>query len=168
MSTHLILYLVSTVGKVLLNETWLISKFPATSTISLSSSPLTLYFKVVWLLQCLDSKHFITNTIMAGRAFPGGASGKERACQCRSIRDMGLIPGSWRSPGGGHATHSSGFHSPSLENPMDRGAWRARVHRVHTESDMTEVTEHTHNGCKISLLAQCFSNCNVHMNQLNG
>ena len=97
MSTHLILYLVSTVGKVLLNETWLISKFPATSTISLSSSPLTLYFKVVWLLQCLDSKHFITNTIMAGRAFPGGASGKERACQCRSIRDMGLIPGSWRS-----------------------------------------------------------------------
>ena len=25
---------------------------------------------------------------------------------------------------------------------MDRGAWRATVHRVAKESDMTEVTEH--------------------------
>ena len=30
---------------------------------------------------------------------------------------------------------------PYLENPMDRGAWQAIVHRV-TESDITEVTEH--------------------------
>ena len=107
MSTHLILYLVSTVGKVLLNETWLISKFPATSTISLSSSPLTLYFKVVWLLQCLDSKHFITNTIMAGRAFPGGASGKERACQCRRHKRHGFDP-FWEDPlEEGMAIHSN-------------------------------------------------------------
>ena len=34
--------------------------------------------------------------------FPGGASGKEPACQCRSLRDAGLIPGLGRSPGGGH------------------------------------------------------------------
>ena len=27
-----------------------------------------------------------------------------------------------------------------LENPMDRGAWQATVHRVCTESDMTEAT----------------------------
>ena len=25
---------------------------------------------------------------------------------------------------------------------MDRGAWWARVHRYHKESDMTELTEH--------------------------
>ena len=48
----------------------------------------------------------------------------------------GLIPGSGRSPGGGHG---SPFQYSHLENPMDRGAWRAMVHRV-TESDKTEVT----------------------------
>ena len=36
-----------------------------------------------------------------------------------------------------------------LENPMDRGAWRATVHGV-TESD---VTEHTHTQIQISLLS---------------
>jgi len=30
-----------------------------------------------------------------------------------------------------------------LENPMERGAWQAIVHRV-AESDMTEATEHAH------------------------
>ena len=34
--------------------------------------------------------------------FPGGASGREPACQCRKLRDAGLIPGLGRSPGGGH------------------------------------------------------------------
>mgnify|MGYP007134212888 CR=1 FL=1 len=41
--------------------------------------------------------------------------------------DVRLIPGSGRSPGGGHGNPLQYFH---LENPMDRGAWRATVHRV--------------------------------------
>ena len=41
-------------------------------------------------------------------------------------RDMGLIPGSGRSPGGGHGNPLQ----YCMENPMDRGAWRATVHRV--------------------------------------
>ena len=52
------------------------------------------------------------------------------------IRDTGLIPGSRKSPGGGHGDP---LPYSCLENPMDRGAWRATVHRV-AESDMTEVT----------------------------
>ena len=48
--------------------------------------------------------------------------------------DMGLIPGSGRSPGGGH---SKPLQYSCLENSMDRGAWRATVHEV-TESDATE------------------------------
>ena len=48
------------------------------------------------------------------------------------IRDAGLIPGSGRSPGGGHGNPPQ--HS-CLENPMDRGAWRATVHGV-TKSGM--------------------------------
>ena len=34
--------------------------------------------------------------------FPGGASGKASACQCRDLRDVGSVPVSGRSPGGGH------------------------------------------------------------------
>ena len=43
------------------------------------------------------------------------------------VRDMGSIPGSGRSPGGGHG---SPLQYSCLENPMDRGAWRATVHAV--------------------------------------
>ena len=46
------------------------------------------------------------------------------------MRDAGLIPGSGRSPGGGHGNP---LHYSHLENPMDRGAWRAMVHGA-TES----------------------------------
>ena len=41
-----------------------------------------------------------------------------------------------RSPGGGYAYP---LQYCCLENPLDRGAWRASVHRV-TKSDMTETT----------------------------
>ena len=52
------------------------------------------------------------------------------------MRDAGLIPGLERSPGGGHGNP---LQYSCLENPTDRGAWWATVHRV-TESDTTEVT----------------------------
>ena len=42
-------------------------------------------------------------------------------------RDTGSIPGSGRSPGGGHGNP---LQYSSLENPMDRGAWWATVQRV--------------------------------------
>ena len=42
-------------------------------------------------------------------------------------RDMDYIAGSERSPGGGHGNTLQYF---CLENPMDREAWRAIVHRV--------------------------------------
>ena len=43
------------------------------------------------------------------------------------IRVVGSIPGSGRSPGGGLGNP---LQYSCLENPMDRGAWRASVHRV--------------------------------------
>ena len=42
-------------------------------------------------------------------------------------RDISLIPGSGRSPGGGHGNP---LPFSCLENPMDRGAWWATVHKV--------------------------------------
>ena len=41
------------------------------------------------------------------------------------IRDVGLITGSGRFPGGGHGNP---LQYSCLENPMDRGAWGATGH----------------------------------------
>ena len=43
------------------------------------------------------------------------------------IKDAGSIPGLGRSPGG---EHGNPLQYSCLENPVDRGAWRATVHRV--------------------------------------
>ena len=61
--------------------------------------------------------------------FSGGASVNA------DVRDEGWIPGSERSPGGG-----KGNPPPysCLGNPVDRGAWWAKVHGIAKESDMTE------------------------------
>ena len=56
------------------------------------------------------------------------------------VRDVGLILGSGRLPGEGNGYP---LQYPCLENPMDRGTWRAIVHGI-TELDTTEATEHTH------------------------
>ena len=45
----------------------------------------------------------------------------------RDLRDMDLIPGLGRSPGG---EQGNPVQYSCLENPMDRVAWQATVHRV--------------------------------------
>ena len=74
----------------------------------------------------------ITRLIIAAmymhfQGFPDGASGKEPLANAGDIRDVGSIPGSGRSPGEGHGNP---LQYSCLENPMDRGAWQAIVHRV--------------------------------------
>ena len=54
--------------------------------------------------------------------FPHSSVGKESLC---NAGDLGSISGSGRSPGEGNPLQYS-----CLENPMDRGAWRATVHGV--------------------------------------
>ena len=61
---------------------------------------------------------------MTQRDFPIGSDGKESAC---NVRDPGLIPESGRSPGEGSGNP---LQYPCLENPVDRGAWRATAHGV--------------------------------------
>ena len=65
---------------------------------------------------------------------------KKLPANAGNIGDMGLIPGSKRSPGRGHGNP---LQYSCLENPMNRGAWQATVHGV-AESDMTEVTACVH------------------------
>ena len=52
-----------------------------------------------------------------------------------SAGDAGSMPGSGRFPGGGKGNP---LHYSCLENPMDRGAWCATVHRVTKESRLSD------------------------------
>ena len=56
--------------------------------------------------------------------FPGGSDGKESSC---NTRDLGLFPGSGRSP---EERNGYPLQYSCLENSMDRGAWKAIVHEV--------------------------------------
>ena len=62
--------------------------------------------------------------LMADLGFRGGSDGKESAC---NAGDPGSIPGLGRSPEGGHGYP---LQYSCLENPMDRGAWKATVQGV--------------------------------------
>ena len=64
--------------------------------------------------------------------FPGGADGKESAC---NVGDLGSIPGLGRSPGGGHGNLLQYSH---LENPHGQRSLAGYSPRSHKESDMTE------------------------------
>ena len=55
------------------------------------------------------------------------ASGKESAGNAGATGDVGSIPGSGRSPG---AKRGNPLQYSFLENPIDREAWWASVHRV--------------------------------------
>ena len=56
------------------------------------------------------------------------------------VRDVGLIPRSGRSPGGGHGIP---LHYSCLDNPMDIGAWQATVHRVaQSQTQLKRLSTH--------------------------
>ena len=59
--------------------------------------------------------------------FSGDTMIKNLPASAGDVRDMGSIPGLGRFPGGGHGNP---LQYSCLENPMDRGAWRATVHWV--------------------------------------
>jgi len=59
--------------------------------------------------------------------FPGGVVGKNPPANAGDVRDAGSLPESGRSPGGGNGNL---LQDSCQENPMDRGAWWATVHRV--------------------------------------
>ena len=72
-----------------------------------------------------------------GRRWKGGSRGRghkhthgcgsEVKASASNAGDLGLIPGSGRSPGEGN---DNPLQYSCLENPMDRGAWWATVHGV--------------------------------------
>ena len=69
---------------------------------------------------------FIYCSVFKGRywnsGLPSGSVGKESACNAGNTWGAGLIPGFGRTPGG---WNDNPLQYSCLQNPMDRGAWRA-------------------------------------------
>ena len=69
-------------------------------------------------------------------------SSKESACKSGATGDMGSIPGSGKSPGGGH---ENPLQYSCLENPMDRGVWWATVHSAaKTQTKLKQLSIRVH------------------------
>ena len=65
---------------------------------------------------------------------------KNLPANARDVRDMGSIPGSGRSLGAGHGNPLQ-YSCP--ENPMDRGASTATVHRVtNSQTQLQQLSTH--------------------------
>ena len=80
--------------------------------------PLSLPPFHLWVNSCPQSKFsHLPPLLLVVKNLPANA---------RDIRDVRLIPGSGRFPGGGHGNPLQ----YCLENPMDGGAWEAAVHGV--------------------------------------
>ena len=70
----------------------------------------------IYIYSFSDSQDLYTSKL----GFPGGSDGKESAL---NEGDLGSTPGSGRSPGEGNGNP---LQYSCLENPMDRGTWRAQ------------------------------------------
>ena len=82
--------------------------------------------------------HILTRQFVCSSDFKMGLEIRQEASQeaivvknppdnAGDIKDAGSVPGLGRSPGGGN---DNPLQYSCLENPMDRGAWRATVYGV--------------------------------------
>ena len=81
---------------------------------------------------------FVLNTQLWARGFSGGSMVKNSPA---NVGDVGLIPGWGRSPGEGNGNP---LQYSCLENPMNRGAWWATVHRVAKNQTWLSARAYTH------------------------
>ena len=79
---------------------------------------------------------FLKEGTAIARAFQVALVVKNLPANAGDIKDTSPNPGSGRSSGGGKGNP---LQYSCLENPMDREAWQATVHRT-AESDVTEAT----------------------------
>ena len=73
--------------------------------------------------------------------FTSGAMVKNPPANAEDTRDMGSIPGWERSPGKRNGTP---LQYSSLENPTDRGAWRATAYGVSKSQTQLSMSVHVH------------------------
>ena len=72
---------------------------------------------------------------------------KNLPANAEGVRDVGLIPGLGRYPGGGNGKP---LKYSCLQNPMDRGAWQATAHAV--AKSRTRLSDcHCHCQCHLRI-----------------
>ena len=75
--------------------------------------------------------HMASQVVLVVKNLPANAG---------DIREVALIPGWGRSPGG---RHGNPLQYSCLENPIDRGAWRATVHGVtKSQTQLKQLSMH--------------------------
>ena len=79
------------------------------------------------LMRIRGQKELVSEKKVTGWTCQGVLMVKNPPTKAGDLTDIDSIPGSGRSPGGGHGNP---LQYSCLENPMDRGAWQATVHRV--------------------------------------
>ena len=92
--------------------------------------------KIPWKRDRLPTAMFL--------GFPGGSDGKESAC---NVGDLGLIPGSGRSPGGGHGNP---LQYSCLENPHEQRSLAG--HSPWGREDRTERLSTHHTARSVTLI----------------
>ena len=94
----------------------------------------TKLFSIFIIVDCIFLKEIISFHLSSADALITHSSAsqvvpvvKNPHANSRDIRDMGLVTGLGRSPGGGHGNP---LQYSCMENPADRGAWQVKVLRV--------------------------------------
>ena len=92
------------------------------------ASPEVLFLKVLSFHQhmCVINMNN-WGVLLTYGGFPGGSVVKNPSANAGDVWDVGLMPGSGRSPREGNGNP---LQYSLLENPMDRGAWQATVHGI--------------------------------------
>ena len=85
------------------------------------------------------------------QGFPGGSVLKSPPA---NSGDVGSVLGSGRTPGGGHGNP---LQYSCLENPLDRGAWRAMVHGAARSRTRREAERRQGNGALTEFVAQALN-----------
>ena len=91
------------------------------------------YFSFVGEIKSLTT--FFLRSVVRKLGFPGGSNGKESAY---NVRDLALIPGLGRAPGGGHGNQYSCLENPQGQSLVGYSLWSCK------ESDMTEQLSTAH------------------------
>ena len=79
---------------------------------------------------------------------------KNLPANAEDIRDVDLIPGAGRSPGGGHGYP---LQYTCLENPMDRGAWQAAIGLQRVDHDLAHNPSLSSSSCDPMLFLLCYA-----------